>query len=43
MDPRTVDQNFQATMKVKTVERDGLIFYVADDTQVRKHCFVIYS
>ena len=34
MDPVNVDQDFQATMKIKTLERDGLIFYSADDTQV---------
>ena len=34
MDPVNVDQDFETTMKIKTLERDGLIFYVSDDTQV---------
>ena len=34
MDPVDVGQEFETTMKVKTLERDGLILYVADDTQV---------
>ncbi len=34
MDPVNVDQDFETTMKIKTLERDGLVFYVADDTQV---------
>ncbi len=37
MDPVSIDAEFQTTMKVKTREKDGLVFYVTDDGQVSLH------
>ncbi len=37
MDPVNVDENFQATMKIKSTQDNGLIFYVSDDVQVIIH------
>ncbi len=34
MDPVNVGEDFQATMKIKSQQDDGLIFYVSDDAQV---------
>ena len=38
MPPVDINTNFAMTMKVKTLDKDGLVFYTTDDTQV---CFII--
>ena len=34
MDPVNVNTNFEATLKIKTLETDGLIMYLTNDDQV---------
>ena len=40
MEPISINTKFQATMKFKSEQHDGLIMYVANDTQVRT--FILY-
>ena len=35
MPPVDIETNFAMTMKVKTLDKDGLVFYTTDDSQVR--------
>lgn len=35
LDPTQVENKFQTTLKIKTEKSDGLIYYIADNAQVR--------
>jgi hypothetical protein len=39
MERVSIDNKFSMTFKMKTTEKEGLLFYTADDTQVRRYFY----